>query len=91
MQIRLNLACCYELDILREALADVTDKNGMRTKPSTMILVTTALIELADAAERDPQAVMGRLVEIKLNDGERFQEWARDPDEPKPADPQNNA
>lgn len=89
MQIRLNAACCFELDCLRDTLADVTDKNGLRTEPSTMILVTTALINLADAAQRDPQAVMGRLVEIKLNDGERFPGFARESHDPKMVDPEN--
>ncbi len=68
MNIRLNAECMNAIEEIKSTLSDVTAENGTRIEPSTMDLVTAALISFAAEAERSDEGTMDWLVSLRLQD-----------------------
>ena len=66
MNIRLNTECRETIERVKQALDGETAENGTSIAAETMSVVTAALIDFADAAERDPERAMGSLVALRL-------------------------
>ena len=67
MNVRLNMDCTNAIDEITAALSGVTSMEGVRVEPTTMDVVTVALLDFAAMVERNPEAAMGALVQHRLS------------------------
>ena len=64
--VRLGGGADDALGRIADALEGATDRHGLVAQFNAPALVQLGLITLAEAAERDPAGVMGRLVQVAL-------------------------